>query len=82
MPQGVTHENPQLTDDEAWDVAAFVISQSRPHKLVPKDWPDITKKPIDHPFGPYADTFSEKQHKFGPFKKIQEFQKKLEKAKS
>lgn len=71
MPQGATHENPMLTDDEAWDVAAYVNSQQRPHKNTPKDWPDISKKPIDHPFGPYADQFTEKQHKYGPFKPIE-----------
>ncbi len=68
MPQGVTYQNPQLSDEEAWDVAAYVNSQKRPHINVPKDWPDINKKPIDHPFGPYADKFSETQHKYGPFK--------------
>ena len=73
MPLGATHENPQLSDEEAWDVAAFVNAQSRPHKNASKDWPDISKKPIDHPFGAYADGFSEKQHKFGPFKPIQDF---------
>ncbi len=70
MPLGITHENPQLTDEEAWDVSAYVLAQSRPHMNVPNDWPDISKKPIDHPFGPYADTFPEKQHKYGPFKPI------------
>lgn len=75
MPQGVTYENPQLTDEEAWDLAAFINSQKRPHKNVPADWPDKSKKPIDHPFGPYADTYSEKQHKLGPFKPIAEKQK-------
>lgn len=76
MPQGVNHLNTQLTDEEAWDVSAFVVSQQRPHINVPRDWPDISKKPIDHPFGPYIDSFSEKQHKFGPFKPIEEEQKK------
>jgi thiosulfate dehydrogenase len=75
MPQGVTHETTQLSDEEAWDVAAFVLTQPRPHIAVPKDWPDISKKPIDHPFGPYADGFSEKQHKLGPFKPIAALQK-------
>lgn len=70
MPLGASHSNPQLTDEEAWDVAAFVNSQPRPHKNVPKDWPDISKKPIDHPFGPFADGFDEKQHKYGPYKPI------------
>jgi len=77
MPFETTYKNPVLTDEEAWDVAAFVNSQNRPHKNVPADWPDITKKPVDHPFGPYADSFTEKQHKFGPFKPIMEAQKKL-----
>src|SRR5436309_8467049 len=27
MPFGVTHDDPQLTDEEAWDVAAYVNSQ-------------------------------------------------------
>jgi thiosulfate dehydrogenase len=70
MPLGATHESPQLTDEEAWDVAAFVNSQPRPHKDVPFDWPDISKKPMDHPFGPFADNFDSKQHKYGPFKPI------------
>ncbi|SDM67977.1 thiosulfate dehydrogenase [Daejeonella rubra] len=80
MPIGATHENPQLSDEEAWDIAAFVNSQARPHINVPKDWPDKSKKPIDHPFGPFADTFTEKQHKYGPFKPIAEEQKKREAA--
>ncbi len=78
MPQGITHENPQLTDEEAWDVAAFVLAQKRTHINVPKDWPDKSKKPIDHPFGPYADNFTEIQHKFGPFIPIAAEQKKRE----
>ena len=68
MPLGATHRSPQLSDEEAWDLAAYVNSQSRPHKDTPNDWPDVSKKPIDHPFGPYADNFTEKQHKYGPFK--------------
>jgi thiosulfate dehydrogenase len=67
MPFGVTHDAPQLNDEESWDVSAYIISQPRPHKTAKADWPDISKKPIDHPFGPYADRFVEKQHKFGPF---------------
>ena len=80
MPQGVTHVSTQLADEEAWDVAAYIISQTRPHINVPKDWPDVSKKPVDHPFGPYADVFTEKQHKYGPFKPIVEEQKKREEA--
>jgi thiosulfate dehydrogenase len=70
MPFGVTYKNPQLTDEEALDVAAFINSQPRPHRDQRADWPDLKTKPIDFPFGPYADNFSEKQHKYGPFKPI------------
>lgn len=78
MPLGATFENPQLSDEEAWDIAAFVNSQPRPHIDVPKDWPDRSKKPIDHPFGPYSDPFSAEQHKYGPWKPIQEARKQQE----
>ena len=67
MPLGARHDAPVLTDEEAWDVAAYVNSRPRPHQNVPSDWPDVRKKPFDHPFGPYADGYSERQHKFGPF---------------
>lgn len=70
MPLGATYDRPQLTDEEAWDLAAFVNSMARPKKTISKDWPDISKKPFDHPFGPYTDTFGEEQHKYGPFKPI------------
>jgi thiosulfate dehydrogenase len=80
MPMGTTYLNPQLTDEEAWDVASFINSQTRPHINVPKDWPDKSKKPFDHPFGPYADNFTEKQHKYGPYKPIADAQKKREQA--
>lgn len=73
MPYGIaSYTKPQLSDDEAWDVAAYVNSQPRPQKTFIQDWPDISKKPIDHPFGPYSDNFSESQHKYGPFGVIKE----------
>ena len=72
MPFGATFDHPQLTNKQAWDVAAFVNSQPRPHLATPRDWPDIRKKPVDHPFGPYADKFSEKQHKYGPYQPIED----------
>jgi thiosulfate dehydrogenase len=81
MPLGATFENPQLTDEEAWDVAAFVNSLPRPTRDLSNDWPDISKKPFDHPFGPYTDGFNETQHKLGPFKPIQEKRKVLSSAK-
>ncbi|HJW18470.1 MAG TPA: c-type cytochrome [Flavisolibacter sp.] len=69
MPFGqANHGSPVLSLEQAWDVAAFVNSQPRPHIDQSKDWHDITKKPVDFPFGPYADSFSVQQHKFGPYK--------------
>ena len=80
MPFGASYQNPQLSDEEAWDVAAFVNSQPRPkHPFLQTDWPKIEKKPYDHPFGPYADTFPEIQHKYGPFGPILAFQKSQQK---
>jgi thiosulfate dehydrogenase len=57
-------------------VAAFVNSQPRPKKDLSSDWPDISKKPVDHPFGPYADGFIEERHKYGPFGPIADARKK------
>lgn len=80
MPFGATYDNPQLTDEEAWDVAAFVNSQPRPaHPFLATDWPDIAKKTFDHPFGPYKDTFPETEHKYGPFGPIVAFNKQHQK---
>ena len=68
MPNDLaTYDKPALTDEEAWDVAAYIVSLPRPSKDISRDWPDISTKPFDHPFGPYADRFSESQHKYGPF---------------
>ena len=83
MPLGATHAKPQLTDEEAWDVAAFVNSQPRPtHPFLAADWPDVSKKPLDHPFGPYADPFSEAEHKYGPFGPIRQHRKAAKAAKA
>jgi thiosulfate dehydrogenase len=76
MPNGTTYQNPTLTDEEAWDVAAYINSLPRPIKQFHNDWPDISTKPFDHPVGPYSDTFSEQQHKYGPFAPIIESRKK------
>jgi thiosulfate dehydrogenase len=80
MPLGASYSNPLLSDEEAWDVAAFVNSQKRPVKDLSKDWPDISKKTFDHPFGPFVDPYTEKQHKYGPFKPIKDYYKSLKKS--
>lgn len=71
MPHGTDYLNPQLSVDAAWDVAAYMVSQPRPQKAgLDKDFPDLLLKPVDTPYGPYADSFSEKQHKYGPYAPI------------
>lgn len=82
MPLGADHNNTQISDEEAWDVAAFVNSQPRPHKDIKSDWPKTEEKPFDHPFGPYKDGFDEKQHKYGPFEPIKKKLAEMKKAKS
>jgi thiosulfate dehydrogenase len=82
MPFGASYQRPQLTDEEAWNVAAFVNTQPRPHRDQHNDWKDLNKKPIDFPFGPYLDAFSERQHKYGPFSPIVAAQKETIQKKS
>lgn len=68
---------PVLTDEEALDVAAFV-NDDRIHKRPSPpsyDYPDPKEKSIDYDKGPFADNFSEEQHKFGPFKPIIDYWK-------
>ena len=76
MPLG----EPTLSDDEAFDVAAFVNSKPRPEMPdLERDYPDRTAKPIDNPYGPFADGFPLEQHRFGPFQPIEAYYKALKK---
>lgn len=81
MPQGTRHEEPQLTLDEAYDVMAYVNDQPRLAKQgMEKDFPNRLKKPADMPFPPYADSFPQAQHKYGPFGPIAAELKRLQDA--
>jgi thiosulfate dehydrogenase len=65
-----------LTNDEAFDVAAYINAQPRPQMAnLERDYPKRAEKPIDSPYGPYADPFPQDQHQFGPFKPIEEYYK-------
>jgi thiosulfate dehydrogenase len=71
-----------LKDDEAFDVAAYINSQPRPHmENLDRDFPDRTAKPVDTSYGPFADQFPAEQHQFGPFPPIEAYYKKLKKSK-
>lgn len=78
MPYGIDHNSPLLKNEEAWDVAAYVNSRPRPHREQRKDYPDLSKKPIDAPYGPYPDPFPAEQHKYGPFQPIVTYAKQLQ----
>lgn len=71
MPHGTDYLDPQLSVPDAWDIAAYVISQPRPQRAgLDKDFPDLLSKPVDTPYGPYADGFTAEQHRYGPFAPI------------
>jgi thiosulfate dehydrogenase len=71
MPLGTTFDSPILSDADAYDVAAYMNSFERPTRAnLDKDFPNKLQKPVDTPYGPYADGFSAEQHKFGPFDPI------------
>ncbi len=70
MPLG----QPDLTDDEAYDVSAYINSKPRPIKSeLEQDYPELFRKPVDSPYPPYADPFPQEQHKYGPFEPIRAY---------
>ena len=78
MPLGTRFDTPFLTDGEAYDVAGYIVSQKRPEKAnVEEDYPVRLEKPIDSPYGPYADSFPAEQHRLGPFGPIRAKLKEL-----
>ena len=72
MPSGITHVNAVLTDEQAFDVSAYINSQPRPVKAnLELDFPARKNKPVDAAFAPYTPGFSADQHKYGPWEPIQ-----------
>ena len=70
---GADNHNRILTDDEAYDVAAYIndYDKKRPIKEGrEKDFPDVRVKVPDSDIGPYYDDKSVTQHKYGPYKGI------------
>lgn len=81
MPKGVTAEAPMLTEDQAFDVAAYINSQQRPQKAgLETDFPARKNKPVDAHFPPYRTGFTAQQHKYGPFPPIIEAMKQEQQA--
>ena len=81
MPHKIaTYQNPKLTIEEAYDVVAFINNDtihSRPKPVTKNDYVSVFHKPIDYDHGPYLDSFSETQHKYGPYKEIVDYYKKI-----
>ena len=75
MPFGTHYDAPVISAEDAWDVAAYINSQPRPARAnLERDYPNRARKPVDAPFPPFVDKFPLEQHKFGPFKPIQDAQ--------
>lgn len=73
MPQGTNHASPALSDDEAYDVSAYMLSKPRPIKTgLEKDFPARWNKPIDAAFPPYVHGATADQHRYGPFPPLAE----------
>lgn len=73
MPYKIaSFQRPVLSDEECLDLAAFINDDAIHVRRNPItfDYPNPLTKPMDYGKGPYADPFSEYQHKFGPFPPI------------
>jgi thiosulfate dehydrogenase len=76
MPFGTTSEAPVLPVADAFDVAAFVLGQPRPHKSgLEADFPDRSRKPVDAAYPPFIGPFPPEQHRLGPWQPIQNWQR-------
>jgi thiosulfate dehydrogenase len=67
-----SYNKPFLSDAEALDIAAFVNDDQLHMRPTVKsyDYPRPVEKSIDYDRGPFADSFSETQHKYGPYPEI------------
>lgn len=78
MPQGTNFDAPQLSDDDAYDVAAYMLSKPRPEKAnLEADFPARWNKPVDSAFPPYLLGASADQHRFGPYPPLVAKQKEM-----
>jgi len=81
MPKGTEYSHPVLSVQDSFDVAVFVDSQKRPHRLGnDKDYPDRSLKPVDATFEPFLGPFPPAQHLTGPWPPMQQWMKDNAKA--
>jgi thiosulfate dehydrogenase len=73
MPHdSATWRKPVLTPAQALDIAAFVNDNAIHPRPQAKEfqYPNVEEKAIDYDRGPFADTFSARQHTYGPYPPI------------
>lgn len=79
MPNDMNVTHIRVTEEQAYDIAAYINNEtvnSRPNFNEENImYPNSKDKAVDYPFPPYADTFPQEQHRFGPFKPIVEYWK-------
>jgi thiosulfate dehydrogenase len=81
MPFGTHFDAPELSVEDAWDVAAYINSQPRPKRAnLEADYPNRARKPVDAPFAPFPDKFPLEQHQLGPFQPIIDAQQSASQA--
>ncbi len=70
-------DKPFLSDEESLDIAAFINDDTIHPRPDPKNvgYPYPEEKAIDYAKGPFVDTFSAAQHKFGPYQPIIDYWK-------
>jgi len=72
-----THDKPFLNSAQALDLAAFINDDKIHQRPFVKEYqyPNPEEKAIDYDRGPFKDPFSERQHKYGPYKPIVDYWK-------
>jgi thiosulfate dehydrogenase len=77
MPFGTLPDKPKLSDDETWDVSAYILTHQRPKWAGEVPFSKISNKPFDYPIPPFDDKFTNEQHSRGPFKPILKWQSEI-----
>jgi len=76
MPKGTEYDHPVLSAQDAFDLAVFINTQPRPHRIGnERDFPDRALKPADATYPPFLGPFLPSQHLTGPWQPIQQWQK-------
>jgi len=76
MPLGTAWTHPAITNEDAYDIAGYLSSMTRPKMSgLEKDYPKLEKKPVDAPYPPFADKLPQESHQYGPFQAMKALRK-------